>query len=169
MMASKKLRTIGNKVLRELERKLAEPVLKQYENEFSNYKRALSQERNSKDKIYSLQEPQSACIAKGKAHKSYEFGTKVAVTRGRKTGIITSIKRFSGNPHDSKTLEESLAQSQRVREQIGGKRPTIASTDRGFRGITEVGGTKIEIPKNTKEKSRYKQSDRRSGSSPKKI
>jgi len=155
--ARKKLRTIANRVIRELERKLPEPVLKKYESEFNNYKKVLSQEKNSKDKIYSLHEPQTACIAKGKAHKAYEFGTKVAVTRGRKTGIITSIKRFSGNPHDSKTLEESLAQSQRVREQIGGTRPTIASTDRGFRGLIQVENTKIEIPKNTKEKSRYKQ------------
>lgn len=155
--ARKKLRTIGNRVIRELERKLPESVLKKYESEFVKYKKVLSQERNSKDKIYSLHEPQTACIAKGKAHKAYEFGTKVAVTRGRKTGVITSIKRFVGNPHDSKTLEESLAQSQRVREQIGGTRPTIASTDRGFRGVTQVETTKIEIPKNTKEKSRYKQ------------
>lgn len=155
--ARKKLRTIGNRVIRELERKLPESILKEYESEFVKYKKVLSQERKSKDKIYSLHEPQTACIAKGKAHKAYEFGTKVAVTRGRKTGVITSVKRFSGNPHDSKTLEESLAQSQRVREQIGGTRPMIASTDRGFRGVTQVENTKIEIPKNTKEKSRYKQ------------
>lgn len=155
--ARKKLRTIANRVVRELERKFPESVLKKYETEFINYKKVLSQERNSKDKIYSLHEPQTACIAKGKAHKAYEFGTKVAVTRGRKTGVITSIKRFSGNPHDSKTLEESLAQSQRVREQIGGTRPTIVSTDRGFRGVTQVENTEIKIPKNTKEKSRYKQ------------
>lgn len=157
MMARKKLRTIGKRVVRELERKLPEEILKQYESEFSNYNKVLTQEKNSKNKIFSLHEPQTACIAKGKAHKAYEFGTKVAVTRGRKTGIITSIKRFSGNPHDSKTLEESLAQSQRVREQIGGTRPTIASTDRGFRGVTQVENTKIEIPKNTKENTRYKQ------------
>jgi len=157
IMARKKLRTIGNRVVRELERKLSETALKEYETEFVKYKKVLSQQRNSKDKIYSLHEPQTACIAKGKAHKAYEFGTKVAVTRGRKTGVITSIKRFSGNPHDSKTLEESLAQSQRVRELIGGNRPTIASTDRGFRGVTQVENTQIEIPKNTKEKSRYKQ------------
>lgn len=156
-MARKKLRTIGQRVVRELERKLPEEILKQYQTEFSKYKKVLTQERNSKDKIYSLHEPQTACIAKGKAHKTYEFGTKVAVTRGRKTGIITSIKRFSGNPHDSKTLEESLAQSERVRVQIGGTRPTIASTDRGFRGVTQVENTKIEIPKNTKEKSRHQQ------------
>ena len=156
-MARKKLRTIGQRVVRELERKLPEHLQKRYESEFSNYKKALTQERNSKEKIYSLHEPQTACIAKGKAHKAYEFGTKVSVVRGRQTGVITAIKRFSGNPHDSKTLEESLNQSERVRKYIGGTRPKIAGTDRGFRGKTEVDGTLILIPKNRKESSRYKQ------------
>lgn len=156
-MARKKLRTIGNRVVRELERKLPEHLQKHYEAEFNNYKKVLSQERKSKDKIYSLHEPQTACIAKGKAHKAYEFGAKVCVVRGRKTGVITSVKRFVGNPHDSKTLEESLAQSERVRKHIGGTRPRIAGTDRGFRGKTDVGGTQILIPNNRKESSRYKQ------------
>lgn len=157
VMARKKLRTIGLRVVRELERKLPLELHKQYEGEFVIYKKVLTQERNTKDKVYSLHEPQTACIAKGKAHKAYEFGTKVAVVRGRKTGIITAVKIFSGNPHDSKTLEESLAQSERVRAKIGGTRPEIASTDRGFRGQTQVGITQILIPKNTKEKTKYKQ------------
>ncbi len=156
-MARKKLRTIGNRVVRELEKNMSDPLKKEYEAEFSIYKKALTQERNSKDKIYSLHEPQTACIAKGKAHKAYEFGTKVTVVRGRKTGVVTSVKRFSGNPHDSKTLEESLAQSERVRKHIGGTRPSIASTDRGFRGKSEVEGTQIMLPKNKKESSKYKQ------------
>lgn len=156
-MARKKLRTIGHRVVRELERKLPEHLQKRYESEFSNYKKALTQERNSKEKIYSLHEPQTACIAKGKAHKAYEFGTKVSVVRGRQTGVISAIKRFSGNPHDSKTLEESLNQSERVRKYIGGTRPKIAGTDRGFRGKTEVDGTQILIPKNRKESSPYQQ------------
>jgi IS5 family transposase len=58
---------------------LPEHLQKQYETEFSNYKKALTKERKSKDKIYSLHEPQAACIAKGKAHKAYEFGSKVFV------------------------------------------------------------------------------------------
>ncbi len=51
-MARKKLRTIGKRVVRELERKLPEEILKQYETEFSNYKKVLTQERNSKEKIW---------------------------------------------------------------------------------------------------------------------
>ena len=157
VMARKKLRTIGSRLVRELERKLPLDLQKQYEAEFIIYKKALTQERNSKDKVYSLHEPQTACIAKGKAHKAYEFGTKVAIVRGRETGIITAVKRFLGNPHDSKTLVESLAQSERVRLKIGGTRPEKASTDRGFRGQTQVGTTQILMPKNSKEKTKYQQ------------
>ena len=155
-MARKKLRTIGKRVLRELERKLPSTILKDYEEVFRTYLKALTQERNTKDKIYSLHEPQVACIAKGKSGKNYEFGTKVAVVRGRKTGIISSIKRFSGNPHDSKTLEESLAQSERVRKLVGGTRPKKVSADRGFRGIKVVEGTVILLP-TKKEKTKYGQ------------
>lgn len=155
--ARKKLRTVGKRLVRELERKLPDAMRRKYEEEFERYKKVLTQERHSKDKIYSLHEPQTACIAKGKAHKGFEFGTKTAVVRGRTTGVITAVKRFGGNPHDSKTLQESLDQSERVRKNIGGTRPAIASADRGFRGPKEVGHTQILIPKNTKEPTKYKQ------------
>ena len=130
--------------------------MKDYREIFAIYLKALTQEKTTKDKIYSLHESQVACIAKGKSGKNYEFGTKVAVVRGRKTGIISSVKRFSGNPHDSKTLEESLSQSERVRKSVGGTRPKKAATDRGFRGIKEVEGTLILLP-TKKEKTRYGQ------------
>lgn len=81
----------------------------------------------------------------------------VIVVRGRQTGVVSSLKKFAGNPHDSYTLEESLAQREQVRKYIRGTRPKIAGTDRGFRGKTEVDGTQIMIPKNRKESSRYQQ------------
>jgi IS5 family transposase len=84
------LRTIGERVLRELERKLSSPILKDDDAVFKIYLKAPTQERNTKDKIYSLHKPQVACIAKGKSGKAYEFGAKVALVRGRKTGVITS-------------------------------------------------------------------------------
>jgi IS5 family transposase len=92
------LRTIGERVLRELERKLSSPILKDDDAIFKIYLKAPTQERNTKDKIYSLHEPQVACIAKGKSGKAYAFGAKVAVVRGRKTGIITSVSgwRYNG-------------------------------------------------------------------------
>lgn len=35
------------------------------------------QQKDDKEKIYSLHKPFTRCIAKGKAHKQYEFGNKV--------------------------------------------------------------------------------------------
>jgi IS5 family transposase len=39
----------------------------------------LKQERTTPKKLYSLHAPEVECIAKGKAHKKYEFGCKVSV------------------------------------------------------------------------------------------
>jgi len=52
-------------------------------------KRVIAQAKNPKqrDKLYSLHEQEVDCILKGKAHKRYEFGSKV--------GIVTTQKRAS--------------------------------------------------------------------------
>ena len=75
--ADAKLKTIAGRLLRELERKLSQDALKRYEEELKLYWKVLQQKRTDKDKIYSLHKPFTACIAKGKAHKKYEFGTKI--------------------------------------------------------------------------------------------
>ena len=53
-MAKKKLRTIGLRVVRELERKLPLERQKQYEREFSNYKKfsLRSEKVKTKSKVY---------------------------------------------------------------------------------------------------------------------
>ncbi len=40
--------------------------------------RLLKQQRLDKNKLYSIHEPDVRCIAKGKIHKRYEFGTKAS-------------------------------------------------------------------------------------------
>ena len=52
------------------------------------FQQVLSQERKDPDKIYSRHEPQAYCIAKGKDHKKYEYGTKASITMTSTTGII---------------------------------------------------------------------------------
>jgi len=42
-----------------------------------------------KEKLYSLHEPEVDCISKGKAHKRYEFGTKVGIVCTQKEGFVT--------------------------------------------------------------------------------
>ena len=68
--ARRKLKTIGGRLIRELERNLPEDRRLFYSKELTLYKKVLEQTRNSKDKIYSLHEPHTACIAKGKARRT---------------------------------------------------------------------------------------------------
>ena len=67
--ARKKLRTLAGRQVRELERKLPDPEA--YRERLDLYGRVLSQTRTSKDKVYSLHKPYTACIAKGKASHEY--------------------------------------------------------------------------------------------------
>ena len=53
------------------------------------------------------------CIGKGKPHKPYEFGCKVAVatTNARAPGgqFVTYIGALHGNPYDGHTLKDTVA------------------------------------------------------------
>ncbi len=108
--SGRKLNTIAGRLIRELQRKLSEEALSTHQKDFNLYQRVLTQKRADKDKVYSLHKPFTCCIAKGKAHKQYEFGNKVGLITTGKELIITAIKSFRGNPHDSKTIGPLLDQ-----------------------------------------------------------
>ena len=109
------------------------------------FERVLLQKRYDSKKIYSLHEPDVACISKGKEHKKYEFGNKVSITVTQTTGVITGALSFSSNPYDGHTLPDVLDQYQK----LTGLRAKEATADRGYRGKKEIDGTKINIPKST--------------------
>ena len=138
--AKRKLKTIAGRLVRELERKLPEG---NYAKELALYKRVLAQEKNSKNKIYSLHEAEVYCMSKGKAHKKYEYGCKASVVLTQKTGIIVGAMTFTTNKYDGHTLEEVLQQSSR----LIGNTPKTATVDRGYQGKQMVGHTKINRPK----------------------
>ena len=138
--AKRKLKTIAGRLVRELERKLGDDS---FERELKIFNQVLSQEKNSKNKIYSLHEPEVYCMSKGKAHKKYEFGCKGSIVLGQKTGIILGAMTFKTNVYDGHTLADVLDQV----EQLTGKRPKTATVDRGYKGKQMVGATKINIPK----------------------
>ncbi len=52
------------------------------------------QKRDDKNKLYSLHAPEVECIAKGKAHKKYEFGCKVSVATTSKDNFILGVQAF---------------------------------------------------------------------------
>ena len=107
------------------------------------FKKVLTQERNSKGKIYSLHEPEVYFMSKGKAYKKYEYGCKASVVLTKKSGIIIGAMTFKTNIYDGHTLEDVLSQT----EQLTGKAPKTATVDRGYKDKQTVGNTLINIPK----------------------
>lgn len=141
--AQKRIKTIAGRLVRELGRKLNEAEWQRNQEKLEIYEKVLKQKKNDKDKIYSLHALEVACIAKGKEHKKYEFGSKVAFSVGQKSNLIKAAVSFRGNPNDNKTLEKTLSQQERMT----GVRPEHAYTDRGYKS-QEIGGTKINAPSN---------------------
>ena len=101
----------------------------------------LCQRRDSKDKIYSIHEPQVECISKGKTHKPYEFGCKVGIVSSSRRNWILGIRAFHGRPYDGHTLTESLSQAERMT----GRPIKKAYADRGYRGHDYVGPTQVHV------------------------
>ena len=148
--AQRKIKTIAGSLVRELERKLSTESKQRYQHDLDLFKRVLLQKRNDSNKIYSLHETEVACIAKGKAHKPYEFGSKVSVAITKTAGIIVGALSFKGNPHDSKTISPTLDQH----EKLTGTRAKIAIVDRGYAART-INGTQVIKPTNGKGKTNY--------------
>jgi len=141
--ASRKIKTIAGRLVRDVERKLAPSELQKWGVELSLYKQVLQQKKNDSHKIYSLHEPQVKCFSKGKEHKKYEFGNKVAVLVTQKTGAIVGALSFTDNLHDSKTLDAALNQHQR----ITGVEASDVYVDRGYPGPKRIRNTQIHLPK----------------------
>ena len=57
------MRTIAGRITRDLERKLPKDILAQYQEKIQLFKRVLQQKRHDNNKIYSLHEPDTSCIA----------------------------------------------------------------------------------------------------------
>jgi len=81
-------------------------------------------------KIYSHHDPHVSCISKIKAHKSFEFGSKVSISRTRDSGIILGALALPGNPYDGHTIQAALKQIKR----LIGKQPEILIADRDYKG-----------------------------------
>lgn len=141
--AQRKLKTIAGRVVRELLKKLPEHAREAYREELALFLKAITQKQNDKDKIYSLHKPYTACIAKGKAHKKYEYGNKTGIVLNPKSLVVLAIDSFEGNPHDSNTIEPLLEQ---MNDNLG-YQPEEVVYDRGGRGKAKINGVTISTPK----------------------
>ena len=137
--AMRKIKTISGRLLREITRKLSKEQLEVHLEQIGIMEKILKQKKGDKNKIYSLHEPEVACIAKGKEHKKYEFGSKASILITKKSGIIVGALNFTGSPYDGNTLAPALEQTERLR----GMKATIAIVDEGYRGRSKIGETEV--------------------------
>jgi IS5 family transposase len=142
--AIKRLRTIAKTLIRDIDRNFKEDMKlhQKYAKDFYLYNRILLQERNTKNKIYSLHEIHAYAINKGKDHKGYEYGTKASIVTTKNSGIIVGVSSHSKNEHDSKTLKAALTSAKANTS----KTITEAICDRGYRGVKKVLDINISIP-----------------------
>jgi IS5 family transposase len=137
----KKLKNYLGRVYRNILRNCPEPDLELKELlHLAN--RLLTQQRHDKNKLYSLHAPEVECIAKGKAHKKYEFGCKVSVVTTSQDNWVIGIEALHNNPFDGHTLKDALKQVTRL---VGWK-PQNAYCDRGYQGNPKkIGDTAIHL------------------------
>lgn len=126
---TRKLRTYLGRVIRDIERKLPQP-----DGGMASFleraKRIHQQQRGDSRKLYSMHAPEVECIAKGKAHKRYEFGCKVVFVTTSASNWIVGADAVHGNPYDGATLIAALAQT----VVLTGVEPEQIVVDQGFRG-----------------------------------
>ena len=138
---TKFLRTRLGRVLRDFQGKAPVEVLREYQGLLDRIERIRVQQRHDNRKVYSVHAPEVECIAKGKAHKQYEFGVKVGLVSTSKGNWIVGVQAFPGNPYDGHTLPESLAQAERLMGAI----PEMACCDLGYRKSGYEGPCDIQV------------------------
>ncbi len=141
----RKLKTYLGRLTRDIERKLDQcscpktrTILKHHQG-LSN--RILAQTRNSSQKLYSIHEPHVECIAKGKAHKRYEFGNKVSVVVTNRSNWIVGVQALHGNPFDGHTLGGAIEQMEKLTNAV----PKHIMVDKGYRGHDYLGTGIVHI------------------------
>lgn len=116
-------------MLRELQKWIVDKGEEDLDHLLNRIEKILLQKRGDKNKIYSVHEDVE-CIAKGKAHKKYEFGCKVSIVVTHKEGLVVSSQACHGNPYDGHTLKEALKNT----ESITGQEVKMAFLDKGYKG-----------------------------------
>jgi len=140
----KRLKTFLGRVSRDIRRKLAgnQALAPHFARALVLVDRLLAQQRHDTRKLYSLHAPEVECLAKGKAHKKYEFGVKVSVAVTNRSGFVLGMMALPGNPGacpragrrpdpgDGHTLQTAAGQVER----LTGTPVARLYVDRGYRG-----------------------------------
>ncbi len=142
LIAKERIKAIARIMVTEIRKKLNKAGNHARDADLDLYKRVVNQKKDDTGKIYSLHEPEVCCIARGKAHIDYEFGSKASIAMTSKSGVIVSALCITDNRCDSRTLPAVI---DHVIE-ITGKKPKTVLADRGYRGCQEIKGVEVIIP-----------------------
>lgn len=126
----KKLRNYLGRVMRDIERSgtISEIIQSALDKAAIIYGQTLNPQ--AANKLYSWHAPEVECIAKGKAHKKYEFGCKASLAGTNKSNFMVGAMAHHGKPYDGHTLSTVLTHIQ----SITGVKPKEAYVDQGYRG-----------------------------------
>lgn len=140
---TKRLKTWLGRVVRDIERKIADQPDQQavFSHELALAHRLLKQQRHDKRKLYSLHAPEVECMSKGKVRKPYEFGVKVSVATTLRSNFVLASHAMPGNPYDGHTLAKTLLHC----FETAGVVVKAAFVDRGYRGCQSTDYMKLTI------------------------
>jgi len=136
----RKLRTYVGRLIRDIRRKTSHPD-EALATLLARVDRVRQQRPHDTHKLYSLHEPDVQCISKGKAHKRYEFGQKVAVASTNRGNWMVAARMLPDNPYDGHTLAETLT----TVESVTGVGVTDVYVDKGYRGHGYTGATNVHV------------------------
>ena len=119
--------------------------------------RIMKQQPKDKNKLYSLHEPETKCISKGKARVRYEFGQKVSVATTNRGDWILACELMEGNPYDGHTLAATM----HAVERNTGQDVANAYVDKGYRGHDYSGRATVHIAGTSRRKLTRTQKARR--------
>ena len=145
----RRLRTWTGRLIRDIERKTPAPgsqdAPESRDEELSALldlcQRLVDQKPGDSNKLYSLHEPDVRCISKGKAHKRYEFGQKVALATTNRGNWFVGALLCEGNPYDGHTLDATLEQV----ESNTGVALSDVYVDKGYRGHDYRGEAQVHL------------------------
>ncbi len=136
----RKLRTYVGRLIRDIERKTPR-MYDDLATILAKAERLRNQQPQDSSKLYSWHEPEVKCISKGKAHKRYEFGQKVALATTNRSHWIVAARLMENNPYDGHTLAATLEAT----ESVTGVDITDAYVDKGYRGHDSNGSTRVHV------------------------
>jgi IS5 family transposase len=130
----KTVRNYLGRVMRDIERAVERlpDLAAAFRDDLAKAGKIYAQAINPKEpnKIYSWHAPEVDCIAKGKAHKKYEFGCKASIASTHTSNFIVGAMAHHERPYDGHTLGAVLEQI----EQLTQAKPGEVHVDQGYRG-----------------------------------